>query len=495
MIAAGDVERFRAAIVNRLGLRFEHAKLGFLDEVLRRRLAALDRSSEAYLYALEMAPTRGELGALAQELTVTETYFFRNNEQFRALAEIVLPLRMRSQAVPKTLRLLSAGCASGEEAYTLAIVAREAIADPSWQVAIEAFDVNPAGLEKARHARFSAWALRETPADIQRKWFRPDGRDMILDEAVRSAVRFDERNLAAEDPELWQPDCYDAIFCRNVLMYFAPEQARAVIARLARALAPGGFLFLGHAETLRGLSDDFCLHHTHGTFYYERKPETGRAGARPMHIAPQTIPVATFSEAWIDLIRDSSERIEALVAGPIAAPPPDCPPPPAWDRARALDLLRKERFPEALAYLRGLPPGSEEDAEALLLEAMLLVHSGALAAAEDTCRRLLRIDAMNAGAHYVLALCRESAGDREGSAEHDRLAAYLDAAFAMPRLHLGLLARRTGNRDSARRDLGQALVLLKGEDASRLLLFGGGFNREALVALCGSALRDCGGQA
>jgi chemotaxis protein methyltransferase CheR len=101
---------------------------------------------------------------------------------------------------------------------------------------------------------------------------------------------------------------------------------------------------------------------------------------------------------------------------------------------------------------------------------------------------------MNAGAHYLLALCRAHAGDRGRAAEHDRVAVHLDPAFAMPRLHLGLMARQAGEHDAARRELAQALVLIKREEASRLLLFGGGFNRAALVALCESALRDSGGR-
>jgi chemotaxis protein methyltransferase CheR len=272
-----------------------------------------------------------------------------------------------------------------------------------------------------------------------------------------------------------------------------------VVAHIARSLAPGGYLFLGHAETLRSLSDDFHLRHTHGTFYYERKGgAVTSAPLRPAQVAPRSAPaalsMATFSEAWVDAIRAASERVEALV--PAHDPADQSAPPslPAWNLARALDLLHKERFAEALAYIRELPPESDSDPDALLLEAMLLAHGGEFAAAETVCRRLLLIEELNAGAHYVLALCRESLGDRDGAAEHDRVAVYLDPAFAMPRLHLGLLARRAGDRATARRELGQALVLLKREDASRLLLFGGGFNREALIALCRSALRDCGGQ-
>jgi chemotaxis protein methyltransferase CheR len=94
----------------------------------------------------------------------------------------------------------------------------------------------------------------------------------------------------------------------------------------------------------------------------------------------------------------------------------------------------------------------------------------------------------------VLGHCREQAADLDSAREHFRVAAYLDPEFAMPRLHLGLLARRCGERQVARRELAQALVLLKREDASRLLLFGGGFNREALMALCESVLKECGGR-
>jgi chemotaxis protein methyltransferase CheR len=101
---------------------------------------------------------------------------------------------------------------------------------------------------------------------------------------------------------------------------------------------------------------------------------------------------------------------------------------------------------------------------------------------------------MSAGAHYLLALCREGARDLKGAAEQDQIAAYLDPGFAMPRLHLGLMARREGQRENARRQLRQAYTLLHQEDASRLLLFGGGFSREMLVTLCREELAASGGQ-
>ncbi len=125
------------------------------------------------------------------------------------------------------------------------------------------------------------------------------------------------------------------------------------------------------------------------------------------------------------------------------------------------------------------------------LLAALLTNRGDLVEAEKVCLRLLQLDELNAGAHYLIALCREHAGDHAGAMEHDQTAVYLDQEFAMPHLHLGLVAKRSGNVETARRELGQALALLVREDASRVLLFGGGFSREALSEFCQAELRAC----
>lgn len=496
------LERFRSAIVQRIGLYFDDAKLGFLSEVLQRRLERHSCSGTHYLQMLEYEPSSAELRSLAQELTVGETYFFRHNDQFRAVAEVALPERMRAQDTSRTLQLLSAGCASGEEAYSLAILVRETIADPSWDVSIRAIDLNPTALEKAARARYSPWALRETPPDVRHKWFRSEGRDVVLEETVRACVQFKEANLASDDPELWRPAAYDVIFCRNVLMYFAPEQMRAVIARITESLAPGGYLFLGHAETLRGISEEFHICHSHDAFYYQRREQVS-AARRPINrIAPAYAaapppaapPVADLSTAWVDTIRRASERVAALVPKTTAVERLARPRGNDWKLAPVFDLLRHERFGEALDYMRSGPPETNNDADVLLVKAVLLAQGGHLADAREACRKLLHIDELNAGAHYVLALCFEHAGERARAMEHDRLAAHLDPAFAMPRLHCGLLARSGGDRDGARRELAQALLLLKREDVSRLLLFGGGFTRDTLIGLCQSALADCGGR-
>ena len=150
--------------------------------------------------------------------------------------------------------------------------------------------------------------------------------------------------------------------------------------------------------------------------------------------------------------------------------------------------MQAEHFADALDLVEALPSEALTDPAVLLLHAVLLTHGGLLDKAQGTCRQLLEADGLNSGAHYVLALCREAMGDPVGAVDHDRMAAYLDPRFAMPRLHLALIARRARDLDEMRRELTQAIALLEGEDASRLLLFGGGFGREALIALCQAEL-------
>jgi chemotaxis protein methyltransferase CheR len=147
-------------------------------------------------------------------------------------------------------------------------------------------------------------------------------------------------------------------------------------------------------------------------------------------------------------------------------------------------LLRDERYAEAGAALDRLSPEATADPEALTLRAAVETHRGRLDEAEAACRRLLAADAFNAGAHYLLAMCREAAGDLDAAEHHDQIAIYFDPGFAMAHLHAGLLARRRGDARAAGRLLDQALVLFQREDDARLLLFGGGFGRESLVALC-----------
>lgn len=494
----GVVNRFSVVIEQRLGLKFDEDKRDYLASVLLARLEKSGETGTAYLDRLELLAEGEEWSALSQLLTVSETYFFRHFDQFKAFVDIALPDRMLAQSQSRRLSILSAGCASGEEAYSLAMMIRDASIEAPWKISIRGADINPAVIARAIDARYSTWSLRETPREAQRKWFRSQGREYVLDDAIRNAVQFERRNLAENDQNFWRPESYDIIFCRNMMMYFSTPHAHALMERITRALVPGGYLFLGHAETLRGISLGFHLRHTHGTFYYQRRhlDESKAVQVAVSHPAQPRLPLAVVDrdDSWVESIRHSSERIQALAASQscISAQPGQreriqC------DLKHAQSLLRQERFADALNVFRVLPVEAADYAEALLLKAVLYVHNGQLGDAEQVSQLLLDRDKLDAGAQYVLALCREEDGDQAAAVNHNQMAAYIDPCFAMPRLQLGLLARRAGDCESARRELEQALVLLQREDASRLLLFGGGFSRDALLALCRAELTSCGG--
>ena len=502
-----DIDRFRDLVAERYGLNLDNGNQDRVREVLARGVQRTG-CGDASIYVqrlLEHACAPAEAAALVEDLTVAETYFFRHHDQFRALLERVILPRARE---PRRggLRMLSAGCASGEEAYSLAILLCDHVTErASRDLEIVAIDLNAGLLAKAAQARYTPWSLRGVDEEIRRRHFAAVGSDFVLQAPVRELATFTHGNLM--DDHLcrrWPSESFDVIFCRNVIMYFTPEAARTVIARLARLLVPGGLLFLGPAETLRGLSGDFHLQHSHGTFYYQRKSanEQARPYTADAEVAWQPAepcpPVAiTPDESWVTTICGAAERIASLSRSAFAASSSKSGAPAGlaaegdFDRlCSARQLVLEERFDDALRLLQALPIQEGQSSDAQLLAAAVLTNTGRVREAEQLCRAVLASDELNAEAHYLLALCREHAGEAATAIEQDQMAIYLDPQFAMPHLHVGLLAKRAGDHRAAQRAFRQAAALLAREDASRIVLFGGGFGREALIQLCRTELRS-----
>jgi chemotaxis protein methyltransferase CheR len=374
-----------------------------------------------------------------------------------------------------------------------------------WDIRIEAIDINHSALQKAKEGRYSARSLRQVPKQVQERYFSTAGSLHAVIPSLKETVQFEERNLLDEDANFWQANSRDVIFCRNVIIYFSPLATQEVIARFERSLAPGGYLFLGHSETLRGISKAFELCHTNDTFYYKRRSaDQPGMSVRSYPSLPLERAVSPgWEDSWSEVIGKASARIAQLtnhyIAGEKAAPAVQRPQglqertavaaTPLDQAQLALDLFRQERFADALKELERLPGAFETDCDAQLLRAAALTNQGLLAEAEAICTQVLHLDSLNPGAHYLRALCREHAGDRQAARQDAQAAVYLDRSFAMPHLQLGLMAKRSGDLETSRRELGSALGLLAREDPARILLFGGGFNREALTELCRSELR------
>ena len=457
MSARADLVRFRELLARRLGWTFADNDTQQLADLLQARAARHRMTPGDYVVRLAARSWDSELTELVEQLSITETYFFRHGEQFEALRDEALPERVAARSAQRVLRMLSVACSSGEEAYTLAVVGRQVRPDPDWIINVLGVDANPAMLRKAGAARYSAWSLRETPDAVRARCFRAgDGGYQVVDE-IRQLVRFQRHNVAEPDDALWRPDQYDVVFCRNLLMYLTPEVAGALVERMTGALAPGGFLFLGHTDSLGSAPPGLELRHTHHTFYY-RKTAGTPAPASPPAGAPAVEPT-----------------------GPAVEEDP---------YNRALALLREDRFAEALAVL-GPAPAETAPPRDRLLHGVLLAQAGRLDQAIALARALIDGNGLYADAHQLLGLCLEGGSAMAEAIGEYRLAAYLDPRFALPRMRLGQLARRQGDERTAADELERALDLLAYEDEERIALFGGGFGRIALTVLCRSELDAC----
>jgi chemotaxis protein methyltransferase CheR len=268
-----NLVRIRDLIYNAAGIFHPDNKLRLLSERCGRRMKELKTSSfREYLERLTTNPSRQlELIALLNEITIGETCFFRNQPQLEALRRIVLPkiIAAKSKLPLRNLRVWSAGCSTGEEPHTLSILMLEESHGllKDCTVEILATDLNERSLAHARDATYGTYSTRNlTPYYIQ-KYFSPSGELLQVKQPVRSAINFSRLNLS-EDARMVFMKNLDVIFCCNVLIYFDLASKRKVIHHFFNNLLPHGYLFLGHSESLYGVSDDFRLVHLPGATAY-----------------------------------------------------------------------------------------------------------------------------------------------------------------------------------------------------------------------------------
>jgi len=255
------------------GLAFDSTRresIAYSLGVRMRATGCVDVAS--YLALLMSAGDNGERQALLDEVTIPETHFFRNPPQIRALRAHVLPELLKQASATKRLRIWSAGCSTGEEPYTIAMLVRELLPDHSdWDIRVVATDISMRALSAANEARYGDRAFVMTEPVDQRRFFYLDadtGHYVVRDE-IRELVEFRHHNLVTEAPP-FVPGELDLIVCRNVTIYFDRATTKHLMNRLHGCLRDGGYLFLGHAETLWQVSDAFALVPLGDAFVYRR---------------------------------------------------------------------------------------------------------------------------------------------------------------------------------------------------------------------------------
>jgi len=443
----------------RIGLSFPKERWPELHK--RIQLAAkelgLGSGEDLLQWLRSVAPDRRQIEVLASHLTVGETYFFREQALFEVLESHVLPplIQARREA-DRRLRIWSAGCASGEEPYSIAILLHRLLADfKEWNVTILATDINPSFLAKAAAGVFGTWSFRGTPAWILDRYFRKarDGRLETLPE-VRKMVQLAYLNLAEDTyPSLaTNTNAMDVILCRNVLMYFAPGPAQQILAKLQRSLVDGGWLILGLSE-LSLLDSSPLARVTFSDVILYRKDEgrawqeAGGSDFRAQHIDSLSTDYALAAAAF------GSEPVPAPTLGaafPVTADDQASSSPSALEHS--LELYQEGRYAEAFERLR-----DERSPAAMVLRARCLANEGQLPQAIQWCERALAAEPGDAGLRYLRATILQEQGRIEEAAHSLRQALYLDPTFVLAHFAQGNLALQRGRRREARKHFRNAL--------------------------------------
>jgi chemotaxis protein methyltransferase CheR len=266
-------------IRDRAGLRFEEGSMFLFERRLRERLEALGIPDYGayYKYLRFNAFGGDELDEAIERLTTKETYFFRQEYQLRAFRDQILPRLARANAGRMRLTLWSAGCSTGEETYSIAIIVDQSGLFDGWDVRVIGSDISRHSVACARQGVYRPTSFRVTPQEIQSRYFDavPDGSAVI--ERIRNMCHFGRLNLL-DSSRAGMVGRVDVIFCRNVLIYFDLESRRRVIDGFYERLLPGGFLLLGHSESLLNVTTAFELVHLREDLVY-RKPSGYERGS------------------------------------------------------------------------------------------------------------------------------------------------------------------------------------------------------------------------
>ena len=287
-LSEAEMRLLQALVYQECGMYFDARRTHFLQDRLQRRLRECRMESfYAYYRLLISAEGRQELSCLLENLTVNETSFFRNKAQLELFHKQILDELIRSMQDQRNhqMRLWSAGCSTGQEPYTIAMLVADALAyhqlripaspettwpkplvPPPWRVEIPASDISYSVLRAGQEGIYNEHQMASVDYAYRLRYFDKVGDRYAVKKAIKELVHFDFHNLKTE----FLPQKNDVIFCRNVMMYFDEAEQRRLIEKFYRCLNPGGYLLVGHAESLLGLTDKFTMVYRNAGTAYKR---------------------------------------------------------------------------------------------------------------------------------------------------------------------------------------------------------------------------------
>jgi chemotaxis protein methyltransferase CheR len=461
------LSRLSEFIADQMGLYFPRERWLDLERGIQsaaREFGMLD--TESFVRWLLSSPlTRDQIELLAVDLTIGETYFFRDKRSYDILGGQILPELIRArEGTERRLRIWSAGCCTGEEPYSMAILLDRVLPDPQqWQVTILATDINTRFLRKATEGAFGEWSFRDAPPWLKETYFNQvsDRRFEILPR-IKEMVTFAYLNLAEDvyPSLLSNTNAMDLILCRNVLMYFAAERFRRIVHNFHRALVETGWLAVSPTEAAHQVFSQFTSVSFDGATLYrkENKPSLAPSPAfRGEIFMVPPIPEATVPPPTFVSVPPPLSSEEAVLKTESGAQTSDIKP---TSYEEALALFERGDYVEAAQKLKAGSASSETTAESAALLARICANLGELAEARSWVEKAIAADKLNGGLHYLRALILQEQGATEESVTSLRRALYVDPGFVLAHFALGNLALRQQKFKEADRNWTHALDLL-----------------------------------
>lgn len=481
-----EFSRFRDFIHSASGIFLEDGKLDSLRISLVTRATRLGYPAFEDYYRLLVKDER-EFNELMNLVTINETSFFRFPQQFEALRNHVLPEIMAAKPQSnRNIRIWSAGCSTGEEPYSLGMSCIDAgIQGLGWKPQILGTDVSTKALSAAKKGVYGKRAMLNVPKDVLARHFEPAADLYSVAPHVRGIVDFGYHNLIKEPYPLSLMGNWDIIFCRNVTIYFKLESTKRVVANFFNSLNEGGYLFIGHSETLSSITDAFEAIEVGGVFLH-RKPRAKRlfAAPKPKVQVPTVRPVAAPSLAREADTGEAAIRLP--VAGAVAEPERQA---DLVSQARqCLEQGRPERVLDLVGRILATDPN---DAEAHLLSAYVHADSGDYANALEACHRALAINPLLPVARYILGIIYQRQGDPVRAISELKKTIYIDADFALAHLNLANIYKAQRKWDAAAREYENALRALYKSPEGSWTEFLGGFKVDLLAKTCERSLLEC----
>ncbi len=423
------------------------ALAGHVADRLRKR--GLSGCAEYWELLQDENTGEAELDQLIALLTIGETYFFRHRELFDALRDVALPDIIERNRATRRIRVWSAGCSTGPEAYSVSILLRRELADAvqGWNISIVGTDINRPFLSQAAEGRYEEWAFRGTSPEFRRECFEKDGSSWRIGPRFREGVTFHYHNLARHPfPSLvLNLLAFDLILCRNVMIYFAPEIVERFVARLAECLVPHGWLAVGHAEHGIHLQAAFDTVNCLGASLYRRLESPTSQTTVDNSGSQQTKPVLPSTAPKHSYSRPKERKLAALDGG-LLGPRRGVPPPAAQEHD-------SPRFTPRF------------DVEQI----RRLADQGDLGAALHVCESMIAENRLNPVGYFYRALLLDQIAGHDAALDALSKAIYLDRDFDLAHYYLGLTQRKLGNATGAVKSFRNVLRLLGDRDRSECL--------------------------